>query len=326
MNIDTAAYWGPFEAEAASFDQVEGLIHQAFDKWVMEGHSFAWRGLRDANYPLHSTLYRHLIKTWRGATPPVEKDLAEAEHSLLVEFHRWGLHMGGYGRLSVMAQLALLQHYGAPTRLIDVTFNPWIGLWFAVEQKWMDGIPQPDKDVRLIAIDVTNRLMNEIDRYREWEDATKRPWPKAAGSRDDKDKLYKDWVTQILVWRPPHFHPRLAAQNGGFLLGGVPATGSVRWPKTTDTADGWWSIDEVRQVTSVPLRAHKLTVGAGRPPLSAVFTIRIKASAVAPIRERLRLLFGYQHSTIYPDYIGFASSYAERIFGPEASDATKATG
>jgi hypothetical protein len=67
--------------------------------------------------------------------------------------------MGECGRLSVMAQLALLQHYGAPTRLIDVTFNPWIGLWFAVEQKWKDGLPQPDKDVRLIAIDVTRKIV-----------------------------------------------------------------------------------------------------------------------------------------------------------------------
>ena len=38
-----------------------------------------------------------------------------------------------------------------------------------------------------------------------------------------------------------------------------------------------------------------------------MYTIRIKAEAIPETRKRLQGLFGYQHSTIYPDYIGFAA-------------------
>ena len=204
MTVDIAAFWKPFEATAGSFEEVQQHIHDLFDRWSAEGRMFAWRGHSDADYPLHSSLYRHVVSASPAASAPVEKDLADAEHRLLVDFHRWGLHMGEFGRLSVMAQLAILQHYGAPTRLIDVTFNPWIGLWFAVEEKWKEGEPRKDIDVRLFAIDVTNRLINELDAYRGWEDATNRPWPEAAGSKadDEKKAAYKDWVTQVLVGDP----------------------------------------------------------------------------------------------------------------------------
>jgi hypothetical protein len=41
--------------------------------------------------------------------------------------------------------------------------------------------------------------------------------------------------------------------------------------------------------------------------LGALHTFRIKASAKEDIRNRLDKLFGYRHSTIYPDFSGFAS-------------------
>jgi hypothetical protein len=39
----------------------------------------------------------------------------------------------------------------------------------------------------------------------------------------------------------------------------------------------------------------------------AVYTIRIKANAKEEIRQRLTQLLGYQHSSLYPDFSGFAS-------------------
>lgn len=306
--MDVAAFWSPWEVTVDSFADAEEQIYGVFEKWSKRGSVFAWRGQLDASWPLHSSLYRRLLWSSNATEAPKESDVATAERAILADVHRWGLHMGEYGRLSVMNQLAMLQHYGAATRLIDITFNPWIGLWFAVQERNLDEDGTP-RDVRLFAFDVTNRLINERGpELRAWEDCLKVPWPKpvASTAEPDEREAYRQWITNTYAWRPPRFHPRLAAQNGGFLLGGVPSTGVMIWPKTTQSAGGRWSIDEVRRATSVAMRVHKLGADAGGPQSDAMYTIRIAASAVPSIRRQLQDLFGYQPLSIYPDYPGFA--------------------
>lgn len=301
-------FWGPWEQKIDNFEKALGVIHGVFDKWSAAGRLFAWRGQVDAAWGLDSSLYRRLLWT-KGKTnpPPTEADLQAEEDELLKEAHRWGLHTGEHGRLSVLNQLAVLQHYGAPTRLIDITFNPLIGLWFAVEEQWDNGTPKnEDRDGRLFAIDVTNRLINEDEARRRWEDDPRRPWPRVT----EKEK-FKEWNTHAYAWRPARIDHRIAAQNGGFLLGGVPAsrgpTGPVQWPKEPDPKAGKWTIDEVRRAVSVPLRAHKLEPdGGGSTPINPVYTLRIEHTAKKEIRKHLQGLYGYRHATIYPDYSGFA--------------------
>jgi hypothetical protein len=95
---------------------------------------FVWRGQAVAEWPLYSSLYRRTRLTLNQDLK--EADLQQEEHNILTALHQWGLHSTAQnGRLSVLRQLALLQHYGAPTRLIDITFNAFVAAWFAVEQK-----------------------------------------------------------------------------------------------------------------------------------------------------------------------------------------------
>lgn len=300
------AFWKPWEKEIDSFEDALEVIHGVFDKWSAQGRLFAWRGQVDAAWGLDSSLFRRLSWT-RGGPPPKEGDQQSEEEAILKAAHRWGLHTGDRGRLSVLNQLAVLQHYGAPTRLIDITFNPLIGLWFAVEQQWDNGQPKnEDRDGRLFAIDVTNRLINEDEDRRKWEDDLRRPWP-----RDGDGDKFREWTTHAYAWKPARLDHRIAAQNGGFLLGGVPTSGTAehpnQWPKGPNPADGKWSIDEVRRAVSVPLRVHKIEPdGGGGVPENPVYTLRIKHAAKVAIRNHLQDLYGYRHSTIYPDYSGFA--------------------
>lgn len=301
-----AEMWAPFEETVTSFQQAIDLIHGVFDKWSGRGSTFAWRGQVDAEWALWSSLYRRL--TWSSASPPTEEELSRVEKEVLVSLHRWGLHVSDRGHLSILQQLAILQHYGAPTRLVDVTFNPLIGLWFAVEPKVRDGKPtHEDTDGRVFAVDVTKRLINEMPERRGWEHSLGRPWPNSMRRSTRSKTTFAQWRSEIFAWKPSRFDTRIAAQNGGFIFGGVPATGlGVVWPKGTSSSAGRYGVDAVRGSTSLAVRVHKLNPAAGGPEKNALYTMRIKASAKAEIRKKLQDLYGYQHSTIYPDYTGFA--------------------
>lgn len=301
-------FWKPFEVEIASFEDLQMILGQVMEKAVANNRTFAWRGQSNASWGLHASLPRRLRLTL-GRTV-LEDDLTRREGLILAEVHRWGLHSSHEtGRLSILSQLAMLQHYGAPTRLLDITFNAWVGTWFAVEEKWDNGQTKYDNvDARLFAVDVTERLINEQDHRRAWEDELTRPWT------SDNPELVtrREWTTTVFAWKPPSLDGRIAAQNGGFLFGGIPMTEKpdkkrFQLPKTSKGTEKW-SIDEVRQATCIAIRPNEFSRAKGaKSSTGALYSFRIKAAAKAKIRDRLERLFGYRHSTIYPDYTGFAS-------------------
>jgi len=304
--MNPADFWSPWEGQANSYRDVAKILDEIHAKWP--NRLFAWRGTVNADWALDSSLYRRVLWGVGAANDaPTEEQLQAEEMKTLIEVHRWGLHHGRF---------AMLQHYGAPTRLIDVTFNAFIGLWFAVEKKWQNGRPiHEDSDARLFAVDVTSRLINEKRTHRHWEDSLHVPWRiKNLASKAAKKKAkesFRDWRTNTYAWQPPRIESRIAAQNGGFLLGGVPFSGGqanpIQWPRDTTAASGWWSINEVRRSTAVSLQRHKLPGMQGTVQTNAAYSVRIAAEAKEEIRIRLEKLFGYTHATIYPDFPGFAS-------------------
>ena len=298
-------FWAPFETVINSYGDLVTTIEGILNKAKAENRQFAWRGQVNADWALHSSLYRRLSLTL--VANPKEAKFSSEEHSILADLHRWGLHnVQGRGRLSVLNQLAMLQHFGAPTRLIDVSFNAWVGVFFAVEQQWSNAIlSNENDDARLFAIDVTNNIINEQTNRRDWEDAYSRPWTDPARI----DPL--DWTTSFFAWKPPSLDSRIFAQNGGFIFGGVPSTTGpnntrFQFPRSPNYRDGWWTIDRGRGACSLALRPHKFGANPGPIPNSACYTFRISAAAKQDIRKRLELMFGYKHSTIYPDYTGFS--------------------
>jgi hypothetical protein len=57
------AFWRPWESEIGDFGAIDSLITRLAKKWGNAGRQFAWRGVVDASWPLHSSLYRRLW--WR---------------------------------------------------------------------------------------------------------------------------------------------------------------------------------------------------------------------------------------------------------------------
>lgn len=312
---------------------------------LTENSQFVWRGSPDESWALHSSLYRRLWwkeieaakKEGRSPVPPCENDLYVQECSLIEAAQKWGLHNGARGRLSTLSLLATMQHFGSPTRLIDVTFNPLVALWFAVENDKYDA-----KEGRIFCIDVTNKIINDKKRIASsplvpndsWEDKLEIPWlpyyyydskrNRAGEVRGwSLTKAAFEWTSNAWVWVPPPFEARIAAQQGAFLFGGVPtqhetnhhkegfdgnALRSYHVPDTKKPNHQRVDTDELRAIISVAMRPTNTATAKprGRPPANPLLSFVIAHEEKKKIREELLHRYGYSAKIMYPDFPGFS--------------------
>jgi hypothetical protein len=100
------ASWPDLQTKLASYD-----------------HRWAFRGMGSATWPLQTSLERLLVS-------PV----VEAERYLLNAFQRRAHHhvRDCPDPDDYLEWLALMQHHGAPTRLLDCTRSPYVALFFAL--------------------------------------------------------------------------------------------------------------------------------------------------------------------------------------------------
>lgn len=345
-DFSVSDFWQDYEIVVDNYDELHSSVANLSSFAQQAGRTIVWRGQADANWPLTSKLYRELSsKNLRYKT---ENELAKIEKEILIKLREWGLHsQKGSGRLSVLAQLAMLQHYGAPTRLIDISFNALVATFFATEQGDHD-----ENDARLFCIDIADRILNENSYLREWEDSLDTPWSESFRKQkfseipeqswrnlSDAPKdiaaylRYCDyeWTTHYYAWRPPALDARIAAQNGGFLLGGVVGTAlmegvldrgkdilrggfQVNRPASLSSSNSKnLLIEELRSLTSIAAKPQKFPVKSIRSNTrNGVYSIRISSKAKHQIRKELENIYGYNHSTIYPDFSGFALHWSKR--------------
>ncbi len=104
---------------ASSWRELQDLLFaNAWDPLIRRYRSaYIFRGLSDASYQLTSSLTR-----LRGP-------YTEMEGHLLRNFRKYA-HGGMVDGNSVWHWLALAQHHGLPTRLLDWTFSPFVALHF----------------------------------------------------------------------------------------------------------------------------------------------------------------------------------------------------
>ncbi len=81
---------------------------------------FAFRGMGDASWDLRTSLMR------------LGGDYAKLEHHLLRNFRKYA-YRDAVRDDSVWNWLAVAQHHGLPTRLLDWTYSPYVALHFATE-------------------------------------------------------------------------------------------------------------------------------------------------------------------------------------------------
>jgi hypothetical protein len=227
-------HWANYEEDVDSLTAFVEAVEKIAAFQAKTDTRFVWRGVAGASWALHSPIVRR-FKEKHGHVP-TEDELRELEQEILKEAREWALdwHSAG-GRLTSLELLAALQHYAAPTRMIDFTFNAFVALWFAVEKN--DNEPG-----RVFAVDIAGRTVTRA------EASAAEPWwlvpglPRAGWRR-------KSWV-----WRPPPFEPRIVRQDGCFLMGGIPSTTPAR--RITGYEDPMRA-HEVLECMSVPFNLIK---------------------------------------------------------------------
>ena len=109
---------------------LELIVQPPYSNW-------AFRGERDERWPLYSSLSRYLMnfrvdkRAWPEQEARIIRVFKRKAHQFLDlppesdDDFQW---------------LALMQHHGAPTRLIDFTWSPYVAAFFALERTLADGV------------------------------------------------------------------------------------------------------------------------------------------------------------------------------------------
>ncbi|GAA1197654.1 hypothetical protein F4556_003343 [Kitasatospora gansuensis] len=234
-----------------------------------ESEQTLYRGQPDAGYALTSRLFREIWANDRAAT---ESKMQNAERHLL-KVLKYG---EGLGRLMTDGELlAVLQHHGIPTRLIDVSAGPFEALFFAVDHA-------EDTDGRLFIIELPaakDGLPDTIDLTAqeplEWEGT-------ALGPHYAKST----WTNRVAVIHPHDLDPRMRAQRGRFLVGGLTAS----YPDRTMMFKGKrLAAQQLDETSNLSIFFPKNAVSGTKWPAKA-WTVRIKKQWKRGLRDRLKAL------------------------------------
>jgi hypothetical protein len=175
----------------------------------------AYRGMPDASYDLRTSLIR------------LGEGFAGLEAHLLRAFQRYARpYVGSEG--SVWSWLALAQHHGLPTRLLDWTYSPFVALHFATADRFrmdVDGVIWAADYVKSRAY-LPDRLRNIL--HEEGTSVfTTEMLDAAADSLQDLDALGDEPFA--VFFEPPSLDDRIVNQFALFVLLSRPEARLDHW-------------------------------------------------------------------------------------------------
>lgn len=178
-----------FPRKVASWSDLAALIEH-FSYY--NGHDWMFRGVTDVGHGLVPKIGREKTRKLKDVPGSTERKRVpyrlEDERAVLDMFRQQArAHLQSIPQTN-LEWLAIAQHFGLPTRLLDWTDSLLVAAWFAVEKggaKKMDSAIWVAKGVRTVSLD-------------EPEDPLDLPEPAA--------------------YRPPHISPRIAAQGSILMM------------------------------------------------------------------------------------------------------------
>lgn len=178
----------------------------SFDRYCNGRDGWAFRGQSDASWPLLSSLSRRL----RGSGAGRESWREREERAIRIFRRKAHIYLPDRSILQdALRCLAMMQHHGAPTRLLDFTKSPFVAAFFALEHA--------TGDCAVYALD-TPRLWTAAPRFAP--DLTRDAIdPQVPGN-------FERWFAPgdyPVVWlgEPSEMDRRLVAQSGLLVMPGT---------------------------------------------------------------------------------------------------------
>jgi hypothetical protein len=248
------------------------------------GQSFVWRGQPNAAWSLQPRLHRHLRQTMRNAT---FADVLREERTILKEVGQLDAPELPDSK-SRLTKLAILQHHGVPTRLIDVTRDPLVATFFAAQDSVDDEGQSVDGAVLAIVdigVEVAETRAGRI-------------------SFTPKTASYG-------IWQAPPIDGRIISQRGYFLIASPTVSGQTPDLNSTIGIPAFDPKGPKKQPVAT-IFTNLLRGGGkvGRPPkITPNLAMFLVPFSRKPSLRRLLQSFGLTTRTIYPDLAGYASSF-----------------
>jgi hypothetical protein len=240
-----------------------------------------FRGQSNQGHGLSSSLHRLVGRESPAAT--TESLLSDLEETILEDARSRGLGKS----VSPGQLLMILQHHFAPTRLIDVSLTPLEALFFAVESN--DAV-----DGRLFIIALNERP--DKPSKMKLSASEKLPWKRHVRNAAHSDA---EWTQSVQLVDEEPLDPRMIAQRGRFLVGGV--------QRAYADLNIWFEDKQLRVVERQKIsmlcmafpKGSFRTSGTGWPAIG--WTVRIPRAWKSELRTRLAADFNIDRNSTYPD-------------------------
>ncbi len=167
---------------------------------------WAFRGQADATWPLETTLFREAQRN-----ESTFRDLRLREDWLIYQFRRFAHHYltDLPPDENILDWLALIQHYGGPTRLLDCSSSLYVAAFFAVESAFGDAAIWA---IDLSALDLAS---SDVLDYSPSGDIVEH---RKANNEKFHELIKKPTGTcAVINVQPDRLHERLWLQQGLFL-------------------------------------------------------------------------------------------------------------